>query len=119
MSSVVHFIKAGGIVMYPLLMLSFIAIGIIVERLLAYRQLGGLAPGLLDEVIALCSAGRDQEALRACQARTGPLAACLAVVLRHRHQPGAPRAAWSEVERMVEETGQRYFLRMEHLLPFL
>ena len=36
LSSIVHFIQAGGFVMYPLLLLSLVAIVVIVERLLAY-----------------------------------------------------------------------------------
>src|SRR5579862_1216666 len=113
MSSIVHFIKAGGVVMYPLLLLSLIAITVIGERLLAYRQLGGLAPGLLDETIKQCRAGRYDQALKACQARSGPLAACLGMVLQHRNQPTR------EIERLVEETGQDYFIRLERLLPVL
>ncbi len=113
MSSIVHFIKAGGFVMYPLLLLSLTAVVVIVERLLAYRQLGGVAPGLLDETIRLCRAGRYDEAIKACRARSGPLAACLGMILQHRHQPTR------EVERLVEETGQEYFIRLERLLPIL
>jgi biopolymer transport protein ExbB len=113
MSSIIHFVRAGGFVMYPLLLLSLIAVGVIVERLLAFRELGGLSPGLLEEATSLGRTGREEQAISACEARTGPLAACLAVVLRHRHQPPA------EVERLVEETGQGYFLRLERLLPVL
>lgn len=113
MSSIVHFIKAGGFVMYPLLLLSLMAVVVIVERLLAFRQFGGIAPGLLDTVVKQCRAGRYDEAVKSCDARTGPLAHCLSVVLRHRHQPVR------EVERLVEETGQDYFIRLERLLPVL
>jgi biopolymer transport protein ExbB len=113
MSSIVHFIKAGGFVMYPLLLLSLTAVVVIVERLLAYRQLGGVAPGLLAETVQLCRARRFNDAIQACRSHTGPLAASLAVVLEHRQQPTR------EVERRVEETGQDYFMRLERLLPIL
>jgi biopolymer transport protein ExbB len=113
MLSILHFIRGGGFVMYPLLLLSLVAVGVIVERLLAFRELGDLSPGLLEDVMTRCRAGREEEALRACEARRGPLAACLGVVLQHRHQPHR------EVEQLVEETGQSYFLRLEHLLPIL
>jgi len=113
MSSIVHFIKAGGFVMYPLLLLSLIAIVVIVERFLAYRQVGGLAGGLLNETVSLCRAGHFEQAAKACEARSGPLAACLTVILRHRNLPTR------EVERLVEETGQDYFIRLERLLPVL
>lgn len=113
MSDIVHFIHGGGVVMYPLLLLSLAAVVVIVERLIAFRQYGGTAPGLLGSVLSLCRQGRPDEALDACRSRRGPLAACLAVVLEHRHQPVR------EMERLVEETGQDYFLRLEQLLPVL
>src|SRR5437899_2853518 len=113
MSGFLHFIKVGGFVMYPLLALSLAAIAVIVERLIAYRQLGGLAPGLLAQTIKLVHADKPDEALKQCESRPGPLASCLAVVLRHRNQPTR------EVERLVEETGQEYFIRLERLLPVL
>lgn len=113
MASILHFIVAGGVVMVPLLLLSFIAIGVIIERLLAYRQLGGLSPGLLEETVQNCRAGQYEEAIRICEGGSGPVAACLAVVLKHRHQPT------EEIERLVEETGQDYFVPLERLLPVL
>src|SRR5438045_1349447 len=100
MSSIVHFIQAGGFVMYPLLLLSLAAVAVIAERTLAYRQLGYVAPGLLAQTLRQCRQGKFDEAIRTCEATRGPVAACLAVVLRHRQQPTR------EVERLVEETGQ-------------
>ncbi len=99
--------------MYPLLLLSLIAVVVIIERLLAFRQLGGTAPGLLANVMQLCRAGRSDAAAQSCAGRTGPVAACLRVVLEHRNLPVR------EVERLVEETGQDYFIRLERFLPIL
>lgn len=113
MSSIVHFFLAGGIIMYPLLLLSLGAFVVIVERLIAYTQFGSVAPGLLEQTLKLCRARQFDEATRLCASRSGPLAASLAVVLEHRNQPTR------EVERLVEETGQDYFLRLERLLPVL
>ena len=113
MSNIIHFIHGGGFVMYPLLLLSLAAVVVIAERFLAFRQFGRIAPGLLTETLALCRQGQYEEALRACAAQSGPLAACLAVVLQHRAQPAR------EIERRVEETGQDYFIKLEFLLPVL
>jgi biopolymer transport protein ExbB len=113
MSGFLHFIKVGGFVMYPLLILSLAAVAVIVERLMAYRQFGGIAPGLLRETIRLCRAGQFDQALKLCEARTGPLSSCLAMIIRHRNQPTR------EIERLVEETGQDYFIKLERLLPLL
>ena len=99
--------------MYPLLLLSLLAGVIIVERFIAFAQLGNVAPGLLQRVIRLCEQNSYEEALRDCQQHPGPVAASLAIVLQHRHQPVI------RIERWVEETGQEYFIRLERLLPFL
>ena len=99
--------------MYPLLLLSVGAIAIIIERLLAFRSLAYLAPGLLASVLKLVQSGRIDEAQKQCDAQAGPLAASLATVLRHRNRP------IGVAERQVEEIGSDYFARMERFLPFL
>ena len=113
MSSIAHFIHGGGFVMYPLLLLALAAVAVIVERLIAFAQFGSLPGGLLTDVLALARAGHYDEARQRCEAVRGPLAACLFVVLSHRQQPTR------EIERLVEETGQDYFLKLEFLLPVL
>lgn len=113
MSNLVDFIRGGGFIMYPLLLLSFGSIAVIVERFLAYRTLAHAPSRLLSEVIELSRGRRFADALLLCDTTPGPLAACLAAVLRHRDRPVAV------AERQVEEVGQDYFLRLERLLPFL
>lgn len=113
MNNVIELIKAGGFVMYPLMVLSLVSIGVIVERWLAYRQFGGTTPRLVPEVVRLCRAGSPELALKACERENGPVAACMAEVVRHRHLPV------SEIERRVEETGGAVFLRLERFLPIL
>ncbi len=113
MTNIVHFIHGGGYVMYPLLLLALAAVAVIVERLIAFGQFGVMPSGLLADVLALCRNGRYGEALTACESSRGPLAACLFVVLSHRAQPTR------EIERLVEETGQDYFIKLERLLPVL
>ncbi|MCW3059949.1 MAG: MotA/TolQ/ExbB proton channel [Capsulimonas sp.] len=113
MDKILHFIHAGGFIMVPLLLLSIAALAVIGERIAAFSQFGDTAPGLLDKTMSLCRAGKDTEALQACEGRRGPVAACLSVVLRHAHQPVR------EVERVVEETGQDHFIRLERFLPVL
>ena len=110
---IAQFIKGGGFVMYPLLLISLIAIAVIVERLIVFAQLGKRMPGLLAEVMRLCAAGHEKRALELCEAGSGPLAASLATVLRHRGLNVL------EVERLVEETAQEYFIQLERLLPLL
>ncbi len=113
MESIVHFNKGGGFVMYPLLLLSLLAIAVIVERAIAFNQFGSIPEGLLSTVLSLSHKGRFDDALAQCEGKRGPLAACLAAVLRYRDRPTR------EIERLVEETGQDYFIRLERFLPVL
>lgn len=113
MSQLIDFIRGGGIIMIPLLLLSLGAIAVIIERLLAFGTLGYTAPGLLKQVLELARARRFEEAVQACDDTRGPLGACLGAILRHRDRPVAV------AERQVEEIGQEYFIRLEKLLPFL
>lgn len=113
MGAIQHFIQGGGFVMYPLLLISLAVVVIITERLIVFAQLGKRMPSLLPEVIRLCVAGQQKRALELCEAGQGPLAASLATVLRHR------ALHVLELERLVEEAAQEYFMRLERLLPWL
>jgi biopolymer transport protein ExbB len=113
LETTMQFITAGGFVMYPLLLLSFVAGVIVIERLLVFRELGHLAPGLLPRTIALCKEKKPDQALRECRDRKGPLAAALGQVLEHVGEDSR------KVERCIEESGQEYFIRLEKFLSIL
>ncbi len=113
MSNLINFVRDGGIIMYPLLFLSLCAIAVIVERILAFRSLGHVAPGLLKQVIDLSRQNKFAQAIQLCDNAPGPLAAALSAILKHRDRPIAV------AERQVEDIGQDYFIRLERLLPFL
>ncbi len=113
MGAIQHFLKGGGFVMYPLLLISLAAVAVIVERLVAFAQFGKRSPSLLNEVIDLCRARRYDHAPELCEASRGPLAASLGAVLRHRDEETVDQ------ERLVQEAGQEYFIRLERLLPLL
>ncbi len=113
MSALLHFLQAGGFFMWPLLLLSIGAVAVIIERILAFKTLGYLAPGLLQKTIVDAQNDDFSAALQRCETTSGPLAASLAAILKHRDRPVAV------AERQVEEVGQEFFLRLERLLPFL
>ena len=113
MSNVLHFIQAGGIVMIPLLLMSIISVAIIIERWMVYKQDGDVSPGLIKRVVRLVEEQAIEDAVRACDSRPGPVAACLAAILRNREHGVA------HVERKVQEVGERYFQRLEKYLPVL
>jgi biopolymer transport protein ExbB len=99
--------------MYPLAILSIMSINVIIERLLSYRTLANEAKGLLGKVIRLVDKGQFDEALGLCQGVKGPVANCLASVLRHRNEPV------EDMERNVQEVGEEYFIQLERSLPIL
>lgn len=113
MESILQFIESGGFVMYPLLLLSFVAGVVIIERLIAFRELGSVSPGLVGEVVKACNDGDYESAERACAARRGPVAASLSVILKHRNAEPAV------IERQVEEAGQAHFTNLEKYLSVL
>lgn len=99
--------------MIPLLIMSVGSVAIIIERWMAYRQDGDTSPGLTKRVVRLIEEGATDDALRTCDSRSGPVAACLAAILRNRELGVA------HCERKVQEIGEKYFQRLEKFLPFL
>jgi biopolymer transport protein ExbB/TolQ/biopolymer transport protein ExbD len=104
---------AGGPVMYPLLLISLMAVAIAVERFIAYTQFAIAAPGLVDEVLDLLRKGRGGDALRRAEEVPGPVATAITTVLRNRD------VDIEDVEREVEVATEDYFVRLERFLPVL
>ncbi len=108
-----EFLHRGGWAMAPLLVFSIGAVAVIIDRILIFRALAGVAPDLAERVIAACRAGRFAEAEKAAATEKGALAAALAAILKHRGRETR------FVEREVEAAGQSHFLRLEKRLSFL
>ena len=83
------------------------------ERLGAFKKYGDTSPALLADVLDLVKAGRDNEALRAVNDQVGPVAAVARVVLSNARRPVV------EVERLVQEAAEEYFIQLEKNLPVL
>lgn len=78
---------AGGVVMWPLLLLSALTVGIILERFWSLRRGTVLPPGLSDEVATLVRGRRiDNEHIAALRGHS-PLGRVLATVLSERYRP--------------------------------
>jgi biopolymer transport protein ExbB len=113
MDGLISFFKAGGFVMWPLLVLSIAAVVVIVERFLTYRALGNLSEGLPREVLNLVAAGNFPAALEATEKSGGVMAECLRSVLKNRS------LAPSHIERAVQEVGEEHFTKLERYLSIL
>ena len=107
-------IRAGGWPMIPLLLMSAVALGIIVERFWSLRPTRVLPPGLGDEVRAWVSRGKPLEVAHIDSLRsTSPLGALLAAALDVRMR------SREEIRERVEDVGRHLVHRMERFLNTL
>lgn len=113
MNQLINLFKAGGIVMWPLLILSLSAFYVIVDRVVTYRQIRGKASGLLDEVLDHVQKNDLATAGKILEKRTGVMADCMRVALEYRHLPV------TQVDRIVQEVGEEQFNQLEEKLPIL
>jgi biopolymer transport protein ExbB len=96
-----------------LLGMAIVAVGIIIERVRAYKEFGHTDNALLEEVLGLLRAGKDKEALLKLGASHGPVASVATVIINNSTR------TIGEVERLVQETAEEYFMRLERMLPGL
>ena len=107
-------IRAGGWPMIPLLLMSAVALGIIVERFWSLRPTRVLPPGLGDEVRAWVARGKPLEVAHIDSLRsTSPLGALLAAALDVRMR------SREEIRARVEDVGHHLVHRMERFLNTL
>lgn len=106
-------VKAGGWPMIPLLLLSALAVGLIVERALALRRSRVMPPKLGDEVRAWAARGPLEPGHIDSLRRTSPLGALLAAVLDMRARPR------EHMRERVEDVGRHLVHRMERYLNTL
>lgn len=109
----IELVKAGGWPMIPLLLLSFVALAIIVERFWSLRRSAILPPNLGNEVRDWASSGGlEQQHIDALR-QTSPLGALLAAALDVRHK------SREAIRERVEDTGRHLVHRMEKHLNTL
>ncbi len=107
-------IRAGGWPMIPLLLLTVVALGIVVERFWSLRRERVMPPGLGEEVRAWVSRGKPLENAHIDSLRaTSPLGALLAAELDARHR------GRDAIRERVEDVGRHLVHRMERYLNTL
>lgn len=107
-------IKAGGWPMIPLLLLSALALGIVVERFWSLRRDKVMPPGLGEEVRAWVARGKPLEPAHIDSLRsTSPLGALLAAELDVRQR------GRELMRERVEDVGRHLVHRMERFLNTL
>lgn len=81
-SGALGYMIAGGIFMWPILILGILALGVIIERFRALMMLNTKAEALRTEVRRLLEADQVEEALNLCDREQGPVPAILGAGLR-------------------------------------
>jgi len=107
------FLLKGGVLMYPILFCSILALAIFLERFWYYLRFTRGNQPLVSELDTLLAAKRVDEATVVCQRVGNPLARVCIAALR---LAGRPRA---EIKAVVEETGGREVAPLERYLGLL
>ena len=101
--SVWDFILKGGPMMIPIALCSFIALTVIVERLVSLRRRNVVPPDFLSGLKAAMKIGEEDrsKAISHCQANDSPLASILAAGVRRLSEPV------ELLEKHIQEAGER------------
>lgn len=108
-----EFLMAGGWVMWPILILSLLAMAIILERFWTLRATSVLPPGLGWEVCQWAAKGKLDPAHVEALRDNSALGALLAATLDVRHWPR------HQIKERVEDVGRHLSHRMERFLNTL
>lgn len=106
-------VKAGGIVMVPIIVCSIIAAAIILERLWTLQQRRVLPAELTEKVWRLIEAGQLQEKHIAALQQNSPLGKILAAGLANRHRDRVI------VKEAIEDTGRHVVYELERFINTL
>jgi biopolymer transport protein ExbB len=80
-------VSAGGLFMWPIILCSVIAAGIVLERLWTLQARRIMPPDLSRKIWALVEAGQVNDKVIAALDANSPLGKVLAIGLAHRHRP--------------------------------
>ncbi|HXH12760.1 MAG TPA: MotA/TolQ/ExbB proton channel family protein [Alphaproteobacteria bacterium] len=113
MSEVMMWFERGGILMYPLLLSSIVAVWIFLERLYHLKRAGGKADAIYDAVKVLVLEGKRQAAIDRAREHPGPVAAVFRAVL------DTSFTERSELEEVALIQGKKELQRLSRRLPLL
>lgn len=97
----------GGVIMYPILLCSIVALAVVIERMIVLLRRNADADELLEDVRYAVDAGRIIEALQIAKRSRSPLSNMIVAALT---SMGKPR---TEVEEMVRTAGEQELRRLE------
>lgn len=100
-------IQKGGAIMYPIILCSIIAFGIILERLYYFRKIRIDAVSFMNNIEGALKRNKIAESVKICEDTEGPIAAIIkAGLLKH----DRPR---QEIREAIEDAGHQEVPRLE------
>lgn len=116
MEEFIRFFKEGGVWVYPILVISAIAIAVITERLFYYYVHCRInAKGLLTQITRMVRAGDVEKARQLCAKTKTPLSAILESALWHFQQQEPD----NEIQNAVDEIALRELPRIQRRTHYL
>jgi biopolymer transport protein ExbB len=106
-------VRAGGPLMWPIILCSIAAVAIILERLWTLQDRRVLPPELTKKVWQLVEAGQINDKIIAALERNSPLGRVLAAGLANRHRPR------EIIMERLEDTGRHVVYELERFLNTL
>lgn len=103
-----EYILDGGLLMYPLVACSIVALAVIIDRVRAFRAAEADTVALRRQIVNCLDDGRVDEAVRLCRQSHGPVAAVLLAGLDRYRKLLARGRAIAEIETSVKETMEDY-----------
>ncbi|HHN46071.1 MAG TPA: hypothetical protein ENN09_01400, partial [Planctomycetes bacterium] len=101
MSKFLWYFEQGGMLMYPLALISILALAVIVERAIRLRRSRLLNPQLIDDVQGLVENRKFEAAVKACEEDNTLLAKVLHAAIKEFVNTDA------DMETALRESGQR------------
>ncbi|MBR8536300.1 MotA/TolQ/ExbB proton channel family protein [Carboxylicivirga sediminis] len=105
--------KAGGLIMIPLVLLSFVAVYIFIERYLAIRRATKEDAGFMNKIKDYIHDGKIESALALCQSHDFPVSRMIEKGITRIGRP------LNDVNTAIENVGNLEISRLEKSLPTL
>ena len=106
-------IQKGGIVMYPIILLSVIALAVFLERLISLRKEKYVPKAFYEQLVSLLKKRNINEAVEVCKANKSALARISETIITNTDLP------LSRLLEVAEESGRNEASKLDKFLPSL
>ena len=106
-------IQKGGIVMYPIILLSVIALAVFLERLISLRKEKYVPKAFYEQLVSLLKKRNINEAVEVCKANKSALARISETIITNTDLP------LSRLLEVAEESGRSEASKLDKFLPSL